>query len=89
MKVKVERKVLAKILELVARKLPDAREAVERILSMTTNSTMPSETFLNQMRFAPEQQKIENIVEAFELEPILSHFEREGGVKSIRDSIQL
>ena len=54
---------------------------------MTTNSTMPSETVLNQMRFAPEQERIDNLVEAFELEPILSHFEREGGMKSIRDGI--
>ena len=52
-------------------------------------TTSPGETVLNQMRFAPEQQKIENLLETFELEPILSHFEREGGVKSIRDSIQL
>jgi hypothetical protein len=39
------------------------------------------------MRFAPEQQKIEKLMAAFELEPILSHFEGEGGVKSIRDGI--
>jgi chemotaxis regulatin CheY-phosphate phosphatase CheZ len=39
MKLGVKRKVLAKMLELVARKIPDAREAVERIISMTTNST--------------------------------------------------
>jgi len=31
------------------------------------------------MRFAPEQQKIDNLMEAFELEPILSHFEAEAG----------
>ena len=54
---------------------------------MTTNDNAPGETLLNQMRFAPEQHKIEKIIEAFELEPILSHFEREGGVKSIRDGI--
>jgi hypothetical protein len=39
------------------------------------------------MRFAPERQRLEQLVEAFELEPILSHFEREGGVRSIRDGI--
>jgi hypothetical protein len=39
------------------------------------------------MRFAPEQQRIEKLMETFELEPILSHFEREGGVTSIRDGI--
>ena len=50
-------------------------------------TTSPGGTVLNQMRFAPEQQKIEGLVETFELEPILSHYEREGGVKSIRDSI--
>lgn len=39
------------------------------------------------MRFAPERQKLEQLMQSFGLEPILSHFEREGGVKSIRDNI--
>jgi Zn-dependent protease with chaperone function len=54
---------------------------------MNTNTITPGAIMLNQMRFAPEQSKIEKLIEAFELEPILSHFEREGGVKSIRDGI--
>jgi Zn-dependent protease with chaperone function len=54
---------------------------------MTTDSTLPSETVLNQMRFGPEQQRLQSLMEAFELEPILSHFESEGGVKSFRDGI--
>lgn len=54
---------------------------------MTTNSNVPGQAMMDQMRFAPEQCKIEKLIEAFELETILSHFEREGGVKSIRDGI--
>ena len=46
-----------------------------------------SKSFLDQMRFAPERQIIEHLIERFELEPILSHFEIEGGIKSIRDTI--
>ena len=55
------------------------------IMSIATST--PNSAFLNQMRFAPEQQKIEKLMVTFELETILSHFEREGGVKSIRDTI--
>jgi hypothetical protein len=54
---------------------------------MTGFTTMCTTKSLNQMRFAPEQQKIDALMEAFELEPILRHFEQEGGVKSIRDGI--
>ncbi len=48
---------------------------------------MTNETLLNRMRFAPEKEKVEKLKNTFELEPILSHFEREGGVKSIRAGI--
>ncbi len=54
---------------------------------MTTDAATPGETILSKMRFAPEQEKIDNLMGTFELEPILAHFEREGGVKSIRDGI--
>jgi hypothetical protein len=54
---------------------------------MTATTEKPTETMLNRMRFAPEQQKVEKLMETFELETILSHFEREGGIKSIRDEI--
>jgi len=49
-------------------------------------NTIPS-SVMSQMRFAPEQQKVEKLMETFELDVILSHFEREGGIKSIRDEI--
>lgn len=55
--------------------------------NMSIVTSTPNSTLLNQMRFAPEQQKIEKLMVTFELETILSHFEREGGVKSIRDTI--
>ena len=48
---------------------------------------MNDENLLDRMRFAPEKHKVEKLMETFGLEPILSHFEREGGVKSLRDQV--
>lgn len=48
---------------------------------------MNDNTLLDRMRFAPEKQKVENLMETFGLEPILAHFEQEGGVKSVRDGV--
>ncbi len=42
---------------------------------------------LEKMRFAPEQEKIEGIMRKFGLEPLLIHFEREGGLGSLRDYV--
>lgn len=54
---------------------------------MSTDPTTLVPAGLAQMRFAPEAHRLNRLMETFELEPILSHFEREGGVKSIRDDI--
>ena len=53
---------------------------------MTTSAaTRPAE--LGALRFAPERQQLERLMATFELESILSHFEREGGCRSLRDNI--
>jgi hypothetical protein len=39
------------------------------------------------MRFAPEKEALDQIMERFGLEPILSHFEQTGGLSSIRDAV--
>lgn len=44
-------------------------------------------TMLETMRFAPEQEKLEGIMQRFGLEPLLAHFEREGGLGSLRDYV--
>ena len=54
---------------------------------MNTNTASYHDGILHKMRFAPEQQAIDKLIQTFDLDPILSHFEREGGVKSIRDGI--
>ncbi|MEI6781421.1 MAG: M48 family metallopeptidase [Verrucomicrobiota bacterium] len=48
---------------------------------------MNTDSLLDRMRFAPEKQMVEQVMETFCLEPILSHFEQEGGVKSVRDGV--
>jgi hypothetical protein len=42
---------------------------------------------LDLMRFAPEQEKLEGMMRRFGLEPLLAHFEREGGLRSVRDYV--
>jgi hypothetical protein len=54
---------------------------------MTTNSQPQPTALLDALRFAPERERVHQMDATFELEAILTHFEREGGVKSIRDGI--
>ena len=42
---------------------------------------------LDTMRFTPEQEKLQGIMLRFGLEPLLAHFEREGGLGSLRDYV--
>jgi tellurite resistance protein len=42
---------------------------------------------LDVMRFAPEQEKLAGIMQRFGLEPLLAHFESEGGLGSLRDYV--
>jgi hypothetical protein len=44
-------------------------------------------TMLDTMRFAPEREKLEGIIQRFGLEPLLAHFEHEGGLRSFRDYV--
>ena len=44
-------------------------------------------TVLEQMRFAPEKAAMTSMIDRFGLEPVLSHFEKEGGLSSMRDMV--
>src|SRR5437762_10776498 len=42
---------------------------------------------LDSIRFTPERKALEDIMERFGLEPIISHYEQSGGLRSIRDVV--
>jgi uncharacterized tellurite resistance protein B-like protein len=44
-------------------------------------------TILHQMRFAPEKEAFNSMLDRFGLDPILGHFEREGGLSNMRDLV--
>ena len=54
---------------------------------MNPSSQISSPPLLTSLRFAPERERVDQLMATFELDPMLSHFEQEGGVKSIRDRI--